>query len=280
MNKQIEKLRKKLMNDLFEIERTENSLEKLTRVSKIMDRAIQDLNHLLENYKFSGDEEEILFFKTLRPEIIALRIEEIMRFNLTVNKPIGTHEIQLKYYENELKALQSFFSMNPFQYQYYRNGLSDLDRLYFLRKTQPLSLPLADISDSDPAHSTPVSSLFAKFIAYEHIQYFIVEKIAPLKFPELNQNVKNTGSASDLKWTGDSINIVELAYGIWLTGQLNNGNASLNQIVRWLESNLDVSLGVVQRRFIEIERRKRLSPTKYIDQMREAINQKIESGHE
>jgi hypothetical protein len=74
------------------------------------------------------------------------------------------------------------------------------------------------------------------------------------------------------------INVIELAYGLWLTGQINNGNASLNQIVRWLEKSLSVSIGIAQRKFSEISRRKRISITKYLDQMKDAIIKKIESG--
>ena len=103
--------------------------------------------------------------------------------------------------------------------------------------------------------------------------------MTPLKYPEFNKLPKTANHINDLKWTGDSINIVELAYGLWLTGQLNNGNASLNQIVKWLETNLYVKIGIVQRRFSEIGQRKRLSPTKYIDQMRDTILQKIESSN-
>jgi hypothetical protein len=115
-------------------------------------------------------------------------------------------------------------------------------------------------------------------MACEHIQYYILEQIAQLKHPEMQQN-KSYTQTFDLTWTGDAINIVELAYGIWLTGQLNNGNASLNQIVKWLESSLHINIGVIQRRFIEIERRKRISVTKFIEQMKEAIIKKIEGGN-
>jgi hypothetical protein len=279
MNQEIEKLRSKLDNDLFNINDIENPLEKLSKASRTLEQAIQDLNLFLENNKFADEQEEIFFFKIIKPEFISQRIEEVMRYNLYINKPIGTNEIQLEYFEEELRSLQSFFRMNSFHYQYYRNGFNDLDKAYFLRAAQPLSIPLADITDSDPAYSTPISFLFAKFMAYEHIQYFILEQIAPLKYPELGQATKNGNPVIVMRWTGDAINIVELAYGIWLTGQLNNGNASLNQIVRWLETNLDITIGIVQRRFTEIERRKRLSTTKYIDQMRDAIRQKIESDN-
>jgi hypothetical protein len=280
MNQHIEKLRSALFSELFEINETENPLEKLFSASKLIENKLHELNQFLTTFNFPDEDEEILFFKITKPEMVALRIEEVMRYSLQVNKPIGTNEVQLKYFEDELKAIQSFFRMNSFHYQYYRTGLNDLDRIYFLRNAAPLSMPLADVNESDRSVSTPVSLLFAKFIAYEHIQYFILEQITPLKYPELGQRAKNGAQVTEMRWTGDSINIVELAYGIWLTGQLNNGNASLNQIVRWLEAHLHVSIGVIQRRFIEIERRKRLSPTKYIDQMRETILQKIDSGNQ
>ena len=238
MNHYIEKLRSDLFDELFEINGVENPLEKLSKASKLIEGKLHELNRFIAAFKFPGEDEEILFFKTIRPEIVALRIEEVMRYNLQVNKPIGTIEIQLKYFEDELKALQSFFRMNSFHYQYYRNGVSDLDRTYFLRNAEPLSVPLADVNESDKTVSTPMSLLFAKFTAYEHIQYFILEQITPLKYPELSLKNKGGIQYSEMKWTGDTINIVELAYGIWLTGQLNNGNASLNQIVRWLEANL------------------------------------------
>jgi hypothetical protein len=90
------------------------------------------------------------------------------------------------------------------------------------------------------------------------------------------QNLPDDGI--EIKWTGDVINVIELAYGLWLTGQINNGNASLNQIVRWLEKNLSVSIGIAQRKFSEISRRKRISITKYLDQMKDAIIRKINSG--
>jgi len=276
MQKNINELRTKMHLDLLKAREVENDLIRLSETSKILDQAVLELNQFVEHYDFTDEEEEILFFKIIKPEFMSLRIEEVMRFNLLVNKPIGTIELQLGYYEEELKALQSFYRMNSFHYQYYRNGLNELDRVYFLRSAKRLTIPLADIAEYHQVYSTPLSFLFAKFIAFEHLQYFILEQIGDLKYPELKHTQGSPKPLSEMKWTGDTINVVELAYGIWLTGQVNNGNASLNQIVRWMESHLNVSIGIVQRRFTEIERRKRLSPTKYIDQMRDSIRRKID----
>jgi hypothetical protein len=278
MNQQLEKIKSQLLDDLSEPRQLEPGAERLNRMVGVLDRAIMEINEYRDKMKFTDEDEEIYFFKHFKPEILACRIEEVMKYHIVMNLPIGTNESRLKYYEDELKARQSYFRMNNFHYQYFKAGLSDLDRLYFLSDAGPLSVPVADLTDYGYEFFTPMTYLFAKFIAYEHIQYYILEKIAHLKHPELHHSANNV-PASDLKWTGDVVNIVELAYGIWLTGQLNNGNASLNQIVRWLESSLQISIGIIQRRFTEIERRKRLSFTKFIDQMKEAILKKIDSGN-
>jgi len=278
MKKQIENIRAELTDSLLDLDKIENGLERLTQSLKLIDAAVKQINSIAASSTFESREDEVYFFKHLKPEILACRIEEVMRYNLTINTPIGTAESKIKYFQDELKARQSYFRMNTYHYQYFKNGLSDLDHLYFLRDAGPLTVPVVEFSEADTEFSTPMTYLFANFIAYEHIQFYILQQIAELKFPE-NHQLRSAITEADLKWTGDSVNIVELAYGIWLTGQLNNGNASLNQIVRWLEANLQVNIGIIQRRFSEIERRKRLSPTKYIDQMRDAILQKIESGN-
>jgi hypothetical protein len=278
MNQQIEKLKGDLRDDLDELSDMPEGIEKLIRSLQIIDLAISNLYQLAKASKFNDEQEEIRFFKHLEPEILACRIEEVMRYNLSVNLPIGTVENKIKYYEDELRARRSFFRMNSFHYQYFKNRLSDLDSVFFLRSTARLTIPVAELTEADNEFSTPMTYLFAKFIAYEHIQYYILEQIAILKYPD-HQHPRPSGQTNELKWTGDAVNIVELAYGIWLTGQLNNGNASLNQIVRWLETTLQVTIGIIQRRFTEIERRKRLSPTNFIDKMKEAIMKKINNGN-
>jgi hypothetical protein len=278
MNQHLEKIKSDLNDSLYELSHSEIGLSRLIQALKITDEAEAAVNNLGENLQFADEKEKVQFFKQFKPELLACRLEEVMRYHIHRNVPIGTNESKLKYYEDELKARKSFFRMNSFHYQYFKSGLSDLDRIYFLSDARPLLVPVADLSESGTEFSTPMTFLFSKFIAYEHIQYYILEQIAQITHPELQQS-KTNNQTFELKWTGDSVNMVELAYGIWLTGQLNNGNASLNQIVRWLESSLHVSIGIIQRRFNEIERRKRLSFTKFIDQMKDAILKKIDSGN-
>jgi hypothetical protein len=279
MNSIIQTLTSKLNENLISSRSLENPLDRLNAIVKDTEEAVFELKNYIQANTFSNDKDEIEFFKIIKPEILSHRVEEGLRYNLIVNKPIGTKEIQVKYFEEELQALQSFFRMNSFHYQYYKNRVSELDTLFFLRNSGPLAVPVIDvIIDAEAEFSTPVSYIFTKFIAYENIQYFILQQIADIQ--NEGKLTYSTNAPTTLKWTGDVINIVELAYGIWLTGQLNYGNASLNQIVRWLEANFQVSIGIVQRKFTEIEGRKRLSTTKFLDQMRDMLLDKINKANE
>jgi hypothetical protein len=277
MKTEFEKIKTELEETLRSEPDLGSSAGGVKKAAALIDATFSSLRIEVVKNGFEDESEEIAFFKTYKPELLSLKIELIYRYNLKINEPVGTRETVIKYYESEIKNIQRFFRMNSFHYQYYKNNLTDMDSVYFVRNAGPLALPTDDINDVDPKFSTPMSLLFAKFKGYESVQQFSLQQIASLS--DSNTATEQKDARESMRWTGDSINIVELAYGVWLTGQLNNGNASLNQIVKWLEVNLHVNIGVVQRRFIEIERRKRLSPTKYIDQMRDTIRQKIDRGN-
>lgn len=100
----------------------------------------------------------------------------------------------------------------------------------------------------------------------------VLERIAASMENKTSGTIQNS---ADLRWTGESINLVELAYGIWLTGQLNNGNATISETIRWMESSLDIRIGRAYRRWTEISRRDPVNTTKFLDRMKVAILERI-----
>src|SRR5690606_36297553 len=69
-------------------------------------------------------------------------------------------------------------------------------------------------------------------------------------------------------WSGNKIELVELAYGLYHSKRINGGNAELGEIISWLESSLNTDLGQAYRMFIDISRRKLVSHTKFLDEMK------------
>ena len=273
---QPEVIEERLTHELRLLDDTD-PLKRYTAAAGAIEKAIEQLKIFLQSHEFSSEGEEIKFFKETRPAILARKIEEGLRYNLAINVPIGTAAAQIRYFEEAIRGLQSFFRLNAFYYQYYKNQFKELDSLYFKRASGPLQIPLPEITGFDTTYSTAVSDLFAKFMAYEAVQHYITQEQNYISFvPQDHPSPANADT--ELRWTGETVNFVEIAYGLWLTGQFNNGNANLNQIVRELELQWGIKVGMHRRTFAEIGRRKRLSITHFIDQMKTALIQRVESS--
>jgi len=108
------------------------------------------------------------------------------------------------------------------------------------------------------------------------LQSYIADELIGLESPVKFSNAAMTESPIELKWTRETINLVELAYGIWLTGQINNGNAGITEIIQSLEIHFQVKIGRAYRRWTSISKRKRVAPTKYLDQIRDAVLKRLD----
>ena len=234
--------------------------------------ALNDLSLQLDGHQFKDQDEEITFFKTVKPQFNAIYIYETEIFKIETGSPVGDQAAVIGYYEQELKYIGSFFDKHQFLYQYYLLEGSELDKAYFTLGGQIAKQVIDQPLDISP-YTTIGDYFFSRFIAYEQIQEYLLRVIY---LPEGKNQSLDTPADLSIKWTGDKANLIELAYGIWLTGQLNEGNASLNEIIRWLENSLAVKLGNFRKRFSELESRKRLSSTKFIDQMKAVILKKME----
>lgn len=272
----IEQIRIGLTNSLAEAMDIADPAESLSLLSSLIRQALQNMKEHIISNGFENPAEEIIFFKKIKPETCALQVEAVGRYNLALNEPVDTTEMRTAFWEEQLRSYQHFFRLNAFLYHYYKYGATELDTLYFIRSAPAALLTVSEAPVSDPGFSTSMDHLFSKFIGYERLQRYCLEQIAVLKYPQFISSANAT--APSLKWTGDSINLVELAFGLYLTGQFNNGNASLNQIVACLELNFHTKITPIHRRFAEISRRKRLSRTKFLDQMSTQINRKIDDS--
>lgn len=248
---------------------------------KILAAAMLEIRGTLEllrekvcSVPFPSAEIEILFFKTVKPKFYALKIFHFELYNLMMNNPVGSKDAVMAYYQQELVFIARFFSLHAAAYDYYRTGRTELDHLYFVRDVAVAFVPEAP--ESDPLYSTAMDYLFAKFIAFEALQQEILKRIgmldgslvaspAPVSLPDLS-----------LKWTGKMVNLSELVYGLYYTGQLNNGNAQLSEIVALFERMFSVKIRDVHHTFGEIRERKVSSPSRFIDSMGAAIRDRVE----
>jgi hypothetical protein len=249
-------------------------IERLEHTLPLISGIMGDMKKEVLKDGFATARAEIHFFKFVKPAFYALQIYEADLYYLMANEPMGTSEMQKAFYEEELLYVFRLFRIHAFHYQYFRTGARELDSQYFTREGKPGDIPVLELIDPVPEFSTPLDYLFAKFIAAERLQNLLIDK---LKVLYGEQRSKNAKSVPKLRWTGDTINLVELGYGIWLTNQINEGQASMAEIARWLEEIFGVHIGDPHRRWQEIAQRKSLSPTKYVDLVSAEIVKRLEN---
>ncbi|RZJ88128.1 MAG: hypothetical protein EOO20_14415 [Chryseobacterium sp.] len=268
----------------------EEILESLTPATQLYSERLGTINSVCLELKthvlktgFSDDIQEIFFFKNLKPRFYAHLIFEVEFYNITSSSPKNTNQKLYDYYLLELSYIDRVFSHNAFLYQYFLAEEVALDKSYFLRSTVDNRLSATNgiaNGSADEAFSTNQDYTVAKFMAFEKLRKIILDKLASL---DPKSGIEFTGrnpfKKKSLNWTDDKVNLVELAYGIYLMGSLNNGKASLGDVVGMLEESLKIDLGYVYRKFVDISRRKSSSYTKYLDLMGMRINSYITEGH-
>jgi len=250
---------------------TEKNLsEKFNETIDTINLFLTSLREQVLSVAFKDRFEEIYFFKFEKPEYLALKLYQVHLFTLLSQKPVGPAEIIRAFFMEELRFISRFFKQHTFLYAYFCSGFTELDDLLFIRGAVVSFALLPDAPDNDLEFSSGGDYLFAQFIAYEQLQEYILEELKKLD----QQNPAGAlaiGGKKWFDWTGEVINLVELGYAIYLSKQLNEGKAGLQEIFNWLESSFGVEVGIPANRFRELKRRKRLSRTHYTELMRDSL---------
>jgi hypothetical protein len=184
----IDKIYENLKQDL-EIEFTkienQNSLprKKLSASLRAIKKCLKQLKVEVLAKGFDNEEEEIYFFKQVKPFFYAKWIYAFEIHLLEMNQPKGTPEMLKDYFEGEIQLIHRYFKQNAYFYHYFKSGAQELDNCCFLRDADMEAIAIPEMPESEEEFTTACDPLFAKFIAYEDLQNHILN----LLYPKENQ---------------------------------------------------------------------------------------------
>lgn len=115
--------------DLYGYDIIETSLSMVHRLQAVLN----DLRTKIQTYIFPTKEDEILFFKTQKPEILGRLLFFYKIYKIETQCPNGSDEVIRNYINRELDNLTYFFNRNLDFYQYYRSHSTVYDEYYFVR---------------------------------------------------------------------------------------------------------------------------------------------------
>jgi hypothetical protein len=242
--------------------------EVLTRFLQIIsciENNLYQLKHVVVEYHFKSEFEEIHFFKEVKPVVMSNLLLYKKLFDIHLFASYNDTDSRMRYYQRLLKSLQTFMSKHIEFYRYVSSGDQQFDKAYFTRSTRSIrSLEL------DERFSTRCDGTLAKILANEHLKDYLTKAIKKIK-----QGKASEDDTPPLTWTGSKTDLIELIYGLHASGVFNKSSSDLKQIATYFESVFNVSLGNYYRTFQEIRIRKG-GQTNFLDQVREKLLSKIQ----
>ncbi|WDF67043.1 RteC domain-containing protein [Sphingobacterium oryzagri] len=241
--------------------------------------ALEKVRQMIESDGFKDDDEEIYFFKHIKPKFQSWYVYTKELHYLIVATPSGPTEILKQYYMNEINIIHRYFSRYAFAYQYYLSSESAKDSEYFLRR-RITAFPQGNeyLHFRKNNFSTEMDYLFAKFMGLEMLADYINSKLKIMTIELEDAIVERISGNRARSWIGDKVELVELAYGFFYSKRINGGDIEISEIIQWLETSFNIDLSQAYRIFTDIKRRKRTSFTKFLDEMGECVRSQITSS--
>jgi len=242
---------------------------------KVLLPSLDLLKNFFLSHAFASQEEEIAFFKHIKPQFVYRLIYYNEVYHIEMGKPQGGEKAIRKFLNQELGKLQQFYAENQSFYKYYRMGSSYLDYIYFVRSEPDISFTLdSTYFHADPRFSTPYDYKTAKVIANEWLQHYLegaLQRLDGRAAPEEKPDQQ------PLQWTSSKVSLVELIYALHSEGAFNQGTAALKDVAQFFEKIFDVELGQYHRAYIEMRLRKN-DRTKFLNSLRERLLRRMEDA--
>jgi len=252
---------------------SENKLEQIEFAIGYCKKAMEQMRELVIQQGFPDQKSEIQFFKKLKPEGYSKLLYYLRLFEIQSNLPLFDKESQIQYFKKRMKKCIQFISEHQNEVQYFQCGYTHMDKSYFIRDSSEIPLPKrSEYYLIDEKFNTWHDHIFSEIIANQMLMRYLQREAVRL---QSNNVATQPILKSKPRWTGDKVYLVELAYGMYYTGMINDGKTEIKTIVESLEQLFDVNLDNHSRTFHDIKSRK-IDRTKFLDIMKSKLENKMD----
>ena len=250
----------------------ENILKREKRSIQLCIVTLTELKAKTLKAGFACKEDEIEFFKNIKPRFESQLKYHAALFEIEKSRPPGSVQVQRAYIEEKLKELHDCVQSDIEFYTYYKTGSTEFDEAYFMRSSCSLQLQCA-VFDIDLNFRTSHDHKVAQILAYDELTAYLNEELEKLEGNIPARAPGKPAAGSQLKWTDSKVALIELIYALHSSGSLNKGVLDLKELTIALSGMLNIDLGDVYRTWAEIKLRK--EPTRYLDALKVNLENRI-----
>ena len=267
---------------LLEIHNKEDKI--LSQSKRLIDEAyemtlyLQDLLGSVKKYLteegFKNDEEEIHFFRCIKPQILGKLIYYNKIYRIETTCPVSNGKMYYNYFSGQLANLKREYTehlCNSDFYRYYHSGRTDRDDTYFKRGNINYHDGLNSIVfEIDPEFSTFFDYKTARIISNDLLYTYLLTKINPDESPDVI--LQKPESSKDIFWTDSKNAIIELIYALYASGVISHGKIGIRKISLMFQILFRIPLGDLHHAFHRMKTRSG-SRTSFLDQLKFSLEE-------
>lgn len=224
---------------------------------------------------FSSEEEEIEFFKTIKPQVLGKLIFYNKVYRIETTCPVNNGKMYFNYFENQFNILKTEYKesvCNEDFYRYYRAGRIDRDHIYFrLGNINYYDVLTSEVFEMDAKFSTYYDNRVANIIANELLYTYLVNKMN-LTEEHSNMTLINGDANKDMSWTSTHNALIELIYALHASNCISNGNIGIRKTALIFQILFRVKLQDLHHAFHRMKTRSG-SRTIFLDQLKQTLEE-------
>jgi hypothetical protein len=233
---------------------------------------LSDMKKRVLDHHFTEENEEIEFFRIIKPQILGKLIYYNKVYRIETSCPVNSGKMYYKYFSCELQQLKNEYKehiCNSEFYRYYRSGRTDRDHDFFKLGKINLNTGLNSfIFEVDTQFSTYYDYKVSRIIADELLYNYLILKINPVDKPDMV--LQNAESIKDVFWTESKNAVIELIYALYASGAISNGKVGIRKISLIFQLLFRVQLGDIHHAFHRMKDRAG-NRTLFLDQLKSSL---------
>jgi len=215
-----------------------------------------DIKEDIINEGFATLDDEILFFKQIKPTVLGKLIYYNKVFRIETACPANNGNMYESYFAMHLRELKLEYTEHVCKsdfYRYYRSGRTDRDEQYFtLGKINCYDGLNSYVFEIDSQFSTYFDYKVAKIIANELIYNYLTTKLSPEQNPDVLLKHEET---KDVFWTHSKNALIELIYALYACDAISHGKIGIRKISMVFQILFRVSLNDIHNSFHRMKTR-------------------------
>ena len=224
---------------------------------------------------FSSEDEEIDFFKNIKPQVLGKLIYYNKIFRIETTCPVNNGKMYYHYFESQVQILKAEYKesiCNEDFYRYYRAGRTDRDNSYFrLGQINYHEGLKSGVFEIDVHFSTYYDNKVAHIIANELLYTYLLNKI---NLPEENPDMilLRGDTSKDISWTNSQNALIELIYALHASNSISHGNIGIRKMALIFQVLFRMPLHDVHHAFHRMKTRSG-SKTIFLDQLKTSLEE-------